>query len=148
MSEALLRSRTSRCISRSRSAAAAAALPAAQGGRRRQLRAAPGETLGIVGESGCGKSTLGRAVLRLIEPSAGRVVWLGDDLAPLDPRRCAGTRRAMQIVFQDPLASLDPRMTVGDIIAEPLITHEPGLGRARSGRGSRTCWPRPACRRR
>jgi oligopeptide transport system ATP-binding protein len=94
------------------------------------FRLAEGETLGIVGESGCGKSTLGRAVLRLIEPVAGRVVWLGEDLAALGPEALRRQRRAMQIIFQDPLAALDPRMTVGDIVAEPLLTHEPGLGRA------------------
>ncbi len=73
----------------------------------------PGETLGLVGESGCGKSTLGRAVLRLLPASAGRVVWLGEDLHALEPSAMQQRRREMQIIFQDPLASLNPRMTVG-----------------------------------
>ena len=88
-----------------------------------------GETLGIVGESGCGKSTLGRAVLQLIRPTAGQVVWLGQDLVELDPRAMRDKRREVQIIFQDPLASLDPRMTVGEIIAEPLRTFNPTMAR-------------------
>jgi oligopeptide transport system ATP-binding protein len=90
----------------------------------------PGETLGIVGESGCGKSTLGRAVLRLIAATEGRVVWAGRDLFALGDKAMRGERRQMQIIFQDPLASLDPRMSVETIIAKPLKTFHPELSRA------------------
>ena len=90
----------------------------------------PGETLGIVGESGSGKSTIGRAVLQLIKPTAGRVAWLGKNIAGYSRGQMKPYRREMQIVFQDPLASLNPRMTAGDIIAEPLDTFEPGLSSA------------------
>jgi oligopeptide transport system ATP-binding protein len=89
-----------------------------------------GETLGVVGESGSGKSTLGRSILRLIEPSAGRVVWQGRNLLDLKPEDMRRARRDLQIIFQDPIASLDPRMTVGDIIAEPLTVFEPALWKA------------------
>jgi oligopeptide transport system ATP-binding protein len=90
----------------------------------------PGETLGVVGESGCGKSTLGRAVLQLLPPTAGQVIWLGDNLSGLESDKMRRHRRDLQIIFQDPLASLDPRMPIGESIAEPLKTHEPGLGKA------------------
>ncbi len=89
----------------------------------------PGETLGVVGESGCGKSSLGRAVLQLITPTAGRVLWLGDDLCKLDEDAMNLRRRELQLVFQDPLASLNPRMSVGAILREPLYAFEPGITR-------------------
>ena len=95
------------------------------------LQIAAGETLGVVGESGCGKSTLGRLVLRLIEPSAGRVVFDGSELGTLDAAALRARRRAMQIIFQDPYASLNPRMTVGQTLAEPLMLHRLHTGRHR-----------------
>ncbi len=88
-----------------------------------------GETLGIVGESGCGKSTLARALLALIKPDRGRVLWLGEDLNKLDEEALRKKREDLQIVFQDPLAALNPRMTVRDIIAEPLWTFFPKIAR-------------------
>ncbi|MEH6630561.1 MAG: dipeptide ABC transporter ATP-binding protein [Halopseudomonas aestusnigri] len=92
-----------------------------------QVRA--GETLGIVGESGCGKSTLGRAVLRLLEPTAGNVAWFGQEMGDMKSEELRNVRSDLQVIFQDPLASLDPRMTIGQIISEPLITHYPKLSK-------------------
>ncbi len=89
-----------------------------------------GETLGIVGESGSGKSTLARAIVRLVQPSGGESVWLGRDIQKMSSKELLALRKDIQMVFQDPLASLNPRMTAGAIIAEPLLTHEPDVGKA------------------
>ena len=93
------------------------------------LHIAAGETLGVVGESGCGKSTLGRLALRLIERTAGSILFEGEDLGVLGATALRSRRRALQIIFQDPYSSLNPRMTVGQTLAEPLMLH--GLHRGR-----------------
>ena len=95
---------------------------------------AAGEVLGLVGESGSGKSTIGRAVLKLIEPSAGAIRFEGTDLVPLSARAMRPYRRRLQIIFQDPYASLNPRRRVGDTLAEALATHGLHPGPARAAR--------------
>ena len=93
-----------------------------------------GETLGLVGESGCGKSTLGRTIIRMIEPTAGKVLFKGQDLSKLSGTARRRMRREMAMIFQDPFASLDPRQTVGDIVGEPLDIHHLASGRKRQER--------------
>ena len=87
----------------------------------------PGETLGVVGESGCGKSTLARGILGLVPVTDGVVTMLSDELTSLSKEKMRQKRQDLQVIFQDPLASLNPRMTVGNIIAEPLLTFFPKM---------------------
>jgi peptide/nickel transport system ATP-binding protein len=95
----------------------------------------PGRTLGLVGESGCGKTTTGRAILRLVEPTAGRVLYRGQDLSQLRGRELRRLRKHMQIIFQDPYGSLNPRLTVESALVEPMEIH--GIGASRRDRGER-----------
>ncbi|WP_372070112.1 ATP-binding cassette domain-containing protein (plasmid) [Tistrella mobilis] len=94
----------------------------------------PGETFGVIGESGSGKSTLGRAIVRLLDPTGGRILYEGDDIARLKGRRLRHKRRELQIIFQDPNAALNPRMSILDSVREPLDVVGEGDRASRTGR--------------
>lgn len=90
-----------------------------------------GETLGIVGESGCGKSSMGRTILKVHEPTAGQIIFDGEDITKFNNKKMFPYRKRMQMIFQDPYASLNPRFTVGEIIEEPMVIHKMGTAEER-----------------
>lgn len=98
------------------------------------LNVSQGETLGIVGESGCGKSTLGKSIIRLYNPTGGKVIFEGDDITKLSAVKMKPRRRDIQMIFQDPVESLNSRHTVGDIIEEPLKIQKIGNAESRKKR--------------
>jgi len=90
------------------------------------LQIGPGEIVGLVGETGSGKTTIGKAIMRLLEPTAGRIVFAGEDITHLSRRKLRSVRRQLQMVFQDPYSSLNPRMTVSQTVEHPLAIHKEG----------------------